>query len=286
MATRKAPSIRLRRLAGELKRLRVAADLKQEHVAERTGLDASSIYRIERAMNKPQRRTVLTLLDLYGVKDPDRRATLLDWLKDPGDGQIWFQRYELFLTEEMALYVRLEHEAESLRSYESMLVPGLLQTEDYARAITRTMTGLPAEEVERRVQVRMHRKDVLNRPTPLRLRAVLDEAAIRRVVGGPAVMRAQLELLLAACDHPYTVLQIMPFSAGEYPAMIGNFVLMDFATPFDAPVVYVESSAGDAFLEREEDVARYSGYFEEITSRALPPDESRALIGEAARVLA
>ncbi|WP_328459852.1 helix-turn-helix transcriptional regulator [Actinoplanes sp. NBC_00393] len=286
MAPRKAPSIRQRRLAGELKRLRVAAHLKQEHVAERTGLDASSIYRIERAMNKPQRRTVLTLLDLYGVTDPDRRATLLDWLKEPGDGQpLWFHRYEVYLPDVMMLFVKLEAEAESLRVYESMLVPGLLQTEEYARAITRSVSGWPPEEIERRVQVRLHRQDVLHRSAPMRFRAVLDEAAIRRVVGGPAVMRAQLEHLATASREPGITVQVMPFSTGEYPAMIGNFVLMDFATPFDRPVVYLESSAGDAFIENEQDVARYAEFFDAISARALRPAASRTLIEEAARAL-
>src|SRR5215218_1106040 len=149
VAGRKAPTIRLRRLAGELKRLRVAAGFKQEEVAERTGLDASSIYRIERALNRPQRRTVMTLLSLYGVTDEGRKATLLGWLKDSGQ-QGWFQRYEPYLPEQYQTFIGFEYEAESLRNYETLFVPGLLQTEDYARAVIRgVVPAISAEDVQR-----------------------------------------------------------------------------------------------------------------------------------------
>jgi transcriptional regulator with XRE-family HTH domain len=283
VAGRKAPTIRLRRLAGELKRLRVAAGLKQEEVAERTGLDASSIYRIERALNRPQRRTVTTLLSLYGVTDPNRQATLLGWLKDSGQ-QGWFQLYEPYLPEQYQTYIGFEYEAESLRNYESLFVPGLLQTEDYARAVIRgVVPTISPDDVQRRVEVRMQRQIVFQRPTPMQLWAIMDEAAIRREVGGPSVMHAQLQHLVRASASPHIRVQVVPFGAGAHPGMPGSCIVMDFADPFDAPLVYLDSLAGDLFLETADDVERFSATFEQIAAQALTPTQTKKLIQEAAR---
>ncbi|HEV8567036.1 MAG TPA: helix-turn-helix transcriptional regulator [Actinoplanes sp.] len=283
VAGRKAPTIRLRRLAGELKRLRVAAGLKQEEVAERTGLDASSIYRIERALNRPQRRTVMTLLSLYGVTDPNRQATLLGWLKDSGQ-QGWFQLYEPYLPEQYQTYIGFEYEAESLRNYESLFVPGLLQTEDYARAVIRgVVPAISPEDVQRRVEVRMQRQIVFQRPTPMQLWAIMDEAAIRREVGGPSVMHVQLQHLVQASASQHIKVQVVPFGAGAHPGMPGSCIVMDFADPFDAPLVYLDSLAGDLFLEAADDVERFSATFERIAAQALTPTQTKKLIQEAAR---
>lgn len=283
VAGRKAPTIRLRRLAGELKRLRVAAGLKQDDVAERTGLDASSIYRIERALNRPQRRTVMTLLSLYGVTDEGRKATLLGWLKDSGQ-QGWFQIYEPYLPEQYQTYIGFEYEAESLRNYESLFVPGLLQTEAYARAvISGVVPTISAEDVQRRVEVRMQRQIVFQRPAPMQLWAIIDEAAIRREVGGPSVMRAQLERLVEASVSPHTRLQVVPFGAGAHPGMPGSCIVMSFADPFDAPLVYLDSLAGDLFLETADDVERFSATFERIAAQALTPAQTKKMIQEAAK---
>ena len=283
VAGRKAPTIRLRRLAGELKRLRVAAGLKQDDVAERTGLDASSIYRIERALNRPQRRTVMTLLSLYGVTDEGRKATLLGWLKDSGQ-QGWFQIYEPYLPEQYQTYIGFEYEAESLRNYESLFVPGLLQTEAYARAvISGVVPTISAEDVQRRVEVRMQRQIVFQRPAPMQLWAIMDEAAIRREVGGPSVMRAQLERLVEASVSPHTRLQVVPFGAGAHPGMPGSCIVMSFADPFDAPLVYLDSLAGDLFLETADDVERFSATFERIAAQALTPARTNKMIQEAVK---
>jgi transcriptional regulator with XRE-family HTH domain len=283
VAGRKAPTIRLRRLASELKRLRVAANLKQEYVAEKTGLDASSIYRIERAMNRPQRRTVMALLSLYGVTDEGRIATLLGWLKDSGQ-QGWFQVYEPYLPEQYQTYIGFEYEAEDLRNWEPLFVPGLLQTEDYARAVIRgVVPTISDEDVQRRVEVRMQRQIVFSRPAPMQLWAVMDEAAIRREVGGPKVMREQLQRLAQATASPHLKLQVVPFGAGAHPGMPGSFILMRFADPFDAPLVYLDSMAGDLFLEGAEDVDRFSATFERIANQALTPTQSKKMIQDAAK---
>jgi transcriptional regulator with XRE-family HTH domain len=268
--------MRLRRLAGELRRLRVEAGMRQEFVAGRTGLDASSIYRIERAMNRPQRRTVTTLLDLYGVTDPERRDTLLSWLKDSGE-PLWFRSYEPFLRENYQVFLGLEHEAERVRSYEPLVVPGLLQTEGYARALIGDSATVDAEP---RIEIRMRRQAVLHRPVPLRFHTVVDEAVIRRPVGGPAVMREQLTRLATAAPH--ITVQVVPFEAGPYPAMVSGFTIMEFADPSDAPVVHCETVLGDTLLEDEAELARFTGLFEAAAGRALPPAESADLIRRAA----
>ncbi|AGL19480.1 helix-turn-helix domain-containing protein [Actinoplanes sp. N902-109] len=281
MAGRRAPTIRLRRLGAELKRLRVEAGLSQEDAAERTGLDPSSFSRIEQARNRPQRRTVMTLLDLYRV-DPDRREILLSWLKEstkPG----WTQFYEPFLTEPYMTFIQFEYEAERLRNYESLFIPGLLQTKEYARAVIEgVVPAISAEDVQRRVDVRMQRQSVLGRPTPMQLWAVVDEAAIRRKVGGPAVMRAQLEHLVTASASPHVNLQVVPFEVGAHPGMPGSFVVMDFAEQVDVPIVYSDSMAGDIFLEAEEEVARFAATFQRISEQALSQAQTRKLIKEAA----
>lgn len=286
MAARRAPTIRLRRLAAELKRLRVAAGLKIEDVNQRTGLDQSSLYRIERALNKPQRRTVITLLQLYSV-DSARQETLLSWLKDSGQ-QSWFQVYEPHLPEQYQAYVAFEYEAESLLNYETIFLPGLLQTAEYAAAVIAGADPdrtLSAEDVQRRVDVRMQRQSVLSRPVPMQLHALIDEAAIRRQVGGAEVARAQLAHLAQACAQPHISLRVVPFGAGAHPGMLGPFVVMQFADPFDAPLVYADGLAGDAFLETEDDVARFGRTFSIIGDTALSQAQSKKLIQEAAKAV-
>ncbi|MBG0566296.1 helix-turn-helix domain-containing protein [Actinoplanes aureus] len=285
MASRRPPSIRLRRLATELRRLRVAAALKQEDVAVRTGLDASSIYRIERAMNKPQRRTVTTLLDLYGVTDPDRRATLLEWLKD-ADQQAWMKQFTPELPDVYSAFVGFEHEAERLRAIAPTAVPALLQTEDYARALLSEGAKVFPHDVERSTAVRIHRQSILTRPSPVAFCAILDEAVIRRIVGGPRVMRAQLNRLVSAAGQRNVTLRIVPFSAGPHLGLGGTFVMLDFPDPHDRPLVYTESIMGISLLDAETDVARFAHIFATIEEHALSPGSSRTLIEDAARALA
>ncbi|MFC7276178.1 DUF5753 domain-containing protein [Paractinoplanes rhizophilus] len=163
-------------------------------------------------------------------------------------------------------------------------MPGLLQTEDYARAVIGgVVQGISGEDLQRRVDVRLQRQSVLHRPAPMQLHAVMDEAAIRRVVGGPAVMRAQLERLAQAAASRHIRLQVVPFGVGAHPGMPGSFIVMNFADPFDAPLVYVDSMAGDLFLEAEEDVRRFEATFDRIATDALSPAQTKKLIQEAAK---
>src|ERR1022692_2924216 len=206
---RSTPTVRHRRLAAELRRLRESAGLTQEDVSERTGKDRSTLYRLENAQQRPQRSTLIQLLDLYGT-DQERRGGLLALLRQAGQ-RGWMQPYRSDLPEIYSDYISFESEARSIWNYESLFIPGLLQTEDYARAVIRG--GLPAastEQVENRVMARMERQAVLAREDPPQLWAITDEAAVRRLVGGRTVMREQLARLRDAAALPNVTVQVIP----------------------------------------------------------------------------
>ncbi|MGI8333529.1 helix-turn-helix domain-containing protein [Actinomadura scrupuli] len=282
MPTRTQPTVRLRRLAARLRRLRTSAGLSREDVAEHTGINPATLYRIETARGRPQSRTLIALLNLYGVEGDDR-TSLVQLLKDSAR-KGWLQAYQDELPEEYGAYIEFEGEARSVWNYESLFVPGLLQTEDYARAVIQG--GFPAlgrEEVARRVSVRMERQAVLTRDRPLQLWAICDEATFHRVVGGGEVMRTQVLRLVELADEPHVTLQVIPFGVGAHPGMPGSFVVMDFET--DPNVVYVDSMAGDLFLEEEAEVRRYSGIYEHLRAVALSPAASVELMRRRAESL-
>ena len=273
----KPPTVRLRRLAAELRRLRAEAELSREQVAAQTGVNEGTLYRLETARARPQRRTLLALLDLYGVSEAVR-SDLLD-LSKSADGQGWLRPYQSELPEEYAAYINFEAEARSVRNYESLFIPGLLQTEDYARAvITGTLPMASQPEVEQRVQARIERQELLTAERPLELWAIVDEAAVRRMVGGPGVMRGQLLHLLQAVDRPNITLQVITFEAGAHPGMPGSFVYMEFGDAADPELVYVDTLAGDLFLEAEADLRRYSQMFDHLRATALSQSQTADMI--------
>jgi transcriptional regulator with XRE-family HTH domain len=277
----KPPTVRLRRLAAELRRLRTGAELSREDVEKRTGINEATLYRIETARARPQRRTLVALLDLYVVTDPQRSDLLT--LSRSADHQGWLQPYHSELPEGYTAYISFEAEARSVRNYESLYIPGLLQTEDYARAVI--VGGLPTAshtEVEQRVQARLERQDLLRRDGPLELWAIVDEAAIRRIVGGHEVMEAQLKHVLDAAQAPNVTFQMIPYDKGAHPGMAGSFVHMSFADPLDPELVYVDSLAGDLFLEADADVRRYKLMFEHLQAAALSPRETSAELAKVA----
>jgi transcriptional regulator with XRE-family HTH domain len=282
MPARKPPTVRLRRLGGELKRLRMAAGLTREIVAERTRLDASSIYRIEAARNRPHRRTVLTLLDLYGVTEPTDQAPYVDMLAKSSELN-WLVTFEDVLPESYQTFINFEAEASRLEAYEGQIMPGLLQTEAYARAVIQgLMPEGTAEDVERRVEVRGRRQAAIQKPDPVGLWTILDEGVIRRVVGGDDVHRDQLRHLVEASKAPNVTVQVVPFSAGAHPGMPGAFVVMSFPDS-DPPLVYTENAGGGLFLEGEPDVHRYRASFQRLAAQALSPKDTAQMIKKAAQ---
>jgi transcriptional regulator with XRE-family HTH domain len=273
----KPPTVRLRRLAAELRRLRAEAELSREQVAAQTGVNEGTLYRLETARARPQRRTLLALLDLYGVSEAVR-SDLLD-LSKSADGQGWLRPYQSELPEEYAAYINFEAEARSVRNYESLFIPGLLQTEDYARAvITGTLPMASQPEVEQHVRARIERQELLTAERPLELWAIVDEAAVRRMVGGPEVMRGQLLHLREAVDRPNVMVQVITFDAGAHPGMPGAFVYMEFGEAADPELVYVDTLAGELFLEAEADLRRYSQMFNHLRASALSQSQTTDMI--------
>jgi transcriptional regulator with XRE-family HTH domain len=276
-ADRRAPSVRGRQLAAELRRLRDAATLTGEEAASRLGWSASKISRIENGQTPPSPADLRRILDLYEVTGTQRGR--LELLGQSAGQRGWWDAYADTLGPEYTALIALEAEAESVRWYSPMLVPGLLQTERYAREVIRSgLLIAPPGEVERRVQVKMNRQRVLARDTALQLDVVLDEAATLRPVGDAAVMREQLEHLAQIGDQPNVSLQVLPLTAGPHPATTGEFTILGFPDLIAPDVVYLENMTSDLYVEREADVYRYAMAFDRLREIALPPRDSAALI--------
>jgi transcriptional regulator with XRE-family HTH domain len=276
MSPRNPPTVRMRRLASELRRLRGAAKMSREDVAAKTDINVVTLYRLETAKGRPQRRTMTTLLDIYDVHG-EQRAELMNLLRAAGE-KGWLQPYFSSIPEEYSLYIQLESEAESVRNYESLLMPGLLQTPAYARASTEGESpGAAPELVDLQAQIRTSRQALLTRSNPLTLWAIVDEAVLRRLVGGVEVMREQYEFVLSMMKLPNVTFQVVPFGAGSHPGMLGAFSLLDFLPP-DPAVVCLETMAGNLFQETEVEVAAGTLKYNHLRAMALSPAESARMV--------
>jgi transcriptional regulator with XRE-family HTH domain len=279
MATEPSPTVRRRRLGLELRRLREAASLRIEDVAAHMECSTSKISRLETGRARTVAvRDVRDLLDLYQLEDQEQRELLLGIARDAKEQRGWWTDYEDVLPARLETYVGLEAEATSVRAYEAQLVAGLLQTEDYARAVLKAdrFNDSPAN-IERLVDLRMRRQEVLTREQPLEFWDVLDEAVLRRAIGGPQVMADQLRRLLELAEQPHITLQVLPFAAGAHAGVSGSFALIEFPGA-DPDVVYVDSAAGNIYIERPREVRTYSLKFDHLRATALSPDESTAFI--------
>jgi len=272
----RSPTIRRRELGALLRALRQELGLTVEQVATELLCSPSKVSRMETGHRGATARDIRDLCDLYGVTDKalrDRMTTLAAEGKQPG----WWQSYEL----DFATYVGLEQAAVTLCYYQSTIVPGLLQTMNYAQAMHKG--SLPAEFTPERadelIEVRLRRQQVLTRDPPLQLHAVFDEAVLRRVVGGPAVMAAQLRHLGEAARMRNVTLQAIPNSTGAHPAMDNMFNIIEFGDVAPS-VVYVEGLMGGLFIERPQDVARYQQVFKYLRDIALDPQETIELVAE------
>jgi transcriptional regulator with XRE-family HTH domain len=280
------PTVRRRRLGSELRHLREAQSIKLEEVAERLGLAASTLSRIETGKAPTRTAYLSAMLDLYGVEDLTQRQALTDMARE-GHRKGWWTGWDDVLPTGFSVYVGLEAEASSLRVYESQVIHGLLQTEDYARAVmTAVRRKRTAAEIERLVSLRMQRQEVLLRADPLELWIILDEAVIRRPVGPPQVMQRQIDHLISASGWPNVTLQVLAFSSGVHPALNGPFAIIEFPERFDSDVVYSEGVAGQAYLEeRDKEVRVCAETFDLLRAAALSPAESVELIGTASPTL-
>ncbi len=285
MAVPVSPMVRRRQLMAELRRLRDAAGLTQEDVAGRLDWHPTKVMRIETGRTAPHPNDVRVMLALYGVSDPEQAAALVKLAQDARQRGWWYS-YRDVLLNRYEFFIGLETEASSIRNFELALIPGLLQTKDYARAL---IGGGPMEldagDVDRRVEVRMTRQQILAQAGRPQLWAILDEAAIHRTVGGPAVMRRQLESLAQAGEQGRTTIQIVPFGAGAHSGQLGPFVILGFPEPSEPEVVTVETVGGNLYVDKPEEVRLYTTAFDHLRAVALSPGDSRAMLRAAAEAM-
>jgi transcriptional regulator with XRE-family HTH domain len=281
MGVQRSPSVRRRRLAAELQRLRKDAGLTRDQVAEHAGCSPVTITRIESATSAATVALVVMMLDLYKVTD-ERREALTQLARDARK-RGWWYKVSGAIPEWVQSYVGLEEEAAIFQEYQSEFVPGLLQTGDYARAVMRSAPVVPPdEELERRLSIRMKRQErVLERSDPPTMWFILNEAVIRRPVGGTKAMRDQLQRLIHLSETNHITIQILPFAAGVHPAMDGGFTILSFPKPSDPDTVYVEYWQGSVYLEDPPEIDAYVLLFNHLRARALGPDQTRNLIAQA-----
>lgn len=287
MSTEGGPSIPRRRLGFELRRLREAAQLRIEDVAAALECSVSKVSRLETGKGIPRVRDVRDLLNRYGVEDSDYRERVMRWVRE-GQSQGWWSEYSDVLAPDphdpltaphLERYVALEADARLIESFEPIVVHGLLQTEDYARAILQMLSAGTPAAVQRRVELRVRRQQRLySAEDPLSLGLVLDEGVLYRPVGGERVMQRQLRRLLDDGARDNIDIRVLPFHNGAHPAVAGSFVLLDFPETTVHDLVYIESHLGSVYLEKDGDVTTYTRLFRSLADSALDPADSAALI--------
>ena len=266
-----SPNIRLRRLGFELRHLRETHRLTLEEASKRSGVPRTTLSKIETAESRRTRtRDLDALADLYEVSDETREAfhQLYRESKDKG----WWYRYrELFGTSGLPAF---EVEASLIRTYQSQVVPGLLQTSEYTRAVFTGTNSYAEAELRRHVEARMQRQNILARLYPPEYAAIIDEAALRRPAGGETAMHAQLEHLVHMAKQPHISIHVLPFSAGMHAANLGGFQIMEFSEPADPTVCFAEIPTAGLFLEEEAEVRRYDAIWREAHNASLSVTQS------------
>ncbi|NUT11575.1 MAG: helix-turn-helix domain-containing protein [Nonomuraea sp.] len=265
-------------LGSQLRKLREAKNVSREEAGHLIRGSESKISRMELGRVGFKERDVADLLTLYGVVDQQARAAVLDLVStanEPG----WWHRFNDVLPTWFQAYVGLEEAAARIRTYEVQFVPGLLQTKEYAKAVvTAGSAGIAAEEIARRVDLRLERQRIFDRPDGPVFWAVIDEAALRRPIGGVEVMRAQIEHLVDLMRQPNITIQVMPFSFGGHSAEGGAFSILRFPDRDLPDVVYVEQLASALYLDKREDVDRYTEVMERLCAVSTTPDETIELL--------
>ena len=281
MPATSSPTVKRRRLAAELHACREQAGLTIEDVALELEWSAAKVSRIENARVRVLPRDVKYLLRTYGVAEGDPAWDILTTLARESRQKGWWHAYGDTIGESFSTYVGLEADASTVRIYESEYVPGLLQTEEYAREVIRA--GSPtvtADDVEKYVALRMARQRRLAESHRPELWAVVNEGALRRLTGGGGVMRAQLRCLLEQSHQPHVTLQLMPFGTGAHAGMGGAFTILSFPEPADPEVVYVNYNTGSLFLEKPDEVTRFALIFNHLRAAALSVSETRNVISQ------
>lgn len=281
-STRRSPTLRRRRLSAELRRLRQARGLNALDVTNKLVWASGKLTRMERGeWVRPNPRDIQDLLDVYEVSDERQREQLMTWARE-GRERGWWHPYREMLSQTYTTFIGLEVEALTERVFELAVIPGLLQTADYARDLVRRGPAeLSAKEVDDRVEVRMSRQEILADPDPVRLWAIIDEAALLRPVAEPA-MRAQLRHLIELAEMPKVTIQVIPLHKGPHPGTTGPFTVLEFPEREDPDAAYVETAAGELFVEEPEEVDRFRIAFERLTAVAESPEDTIAMIAQRA----
>jgi transcriptional regulator with XRE-family HTH domain len=268
-------------LGQELRRLRELKGMTAEEVAERLLVSQSKISRLENGRRSISQRDVRDLCGVYEVEDQRVVDSLMQMAKDSRQQGWW----HAFGDVPYSVYIGLETDAASLRVYDPQVVPGLLQTRPYAEAlIAGALPETTAADIEKRVQVRLRRQERISAPeSPLRLWTVLDESALRRVVGNRSLMREQLEHLVEQSQLPHVTVQVIPFDMGAHPGLNGQYAILEFPDASDSSVVYIEGVTSDLYLEKPADVQKYSVMYEHLRAQALNVEQSRQLIEKIAK---
>lgn len=286
MAPSSSPTVRRRRLAAELHRLRQASRMTIEQVAEALEWSPGKVSKIENARVSVMPRDARKLLDAYGVPEGQERDLLLSLARESRE-RGWWQQYGEAIPAWFATYVGLEAEATTISLYQAEIVPGLLQTQGYATALHRAeLLNATDEEIEAHVAVRMERQARLKQPDAPKLWVVLNEAVIRRMVGERSVMHEQVTKLVEAANAPNITLQILPFGAGAHASMDSAFSIIGFDPPTDGEIVYFEHPTCSLYLEKPDEVARYRLVYEHLRAASLSLDESRRLLVRSAEDMA
>ncbi|AZM77181.1 helix-turn-helix transcriptional regulator [Streptomyces sp. NPDC005395] len=281
MASSVNPTVRRRRLGQELRRLREQKGMTAEEVAERLLVSQSKISRLENGRRSISQRDVRDLCGVYEVEDQRIVDSLMQMAKDSRQQGWWHAFGDI----PYSVYIGLETDAESLRTYEPQIITGLLQTRPYAEALIQgALPETSVADVEKRVQVRIRRQERISAEhNPLRLWVVLDEASLRRVVGSRQVMREQLEHVAEMSQLPHITVQVLPFDVGAHPGINGQYSILEFADTADSSVVYIEGVTSDLYLEKAPDVQKYTVMYEHLRAQALNVEQSRQRIEDVAK---
>jgi len=280
----RSPVVQRRRLRTELRRARLEAQFTQEQVAAAMDWSLSKVIRIENGSVGISTNDLKALLRLYQVTDAERTDELVA-LGRAGRERSWWSGYREVAPQSLLQLIGYESAAFVTRNFETLLVPGLLQTEEYARTIIEEFEG--PGHLETLVEIRMRRQDLLDRADPPLLFFILDEAVVRRQIGGKAVMRRQLQRLVEAADRPNVAVEVVPFSAGAHPGLKGPFVIVEFPDPEDDDVLFLESARGDVISrDLPEEVAAHREAFEVLRKLSLGSDRSLAYLDKLADEMA
>ena len=276
-----SPTVLRIMLGGQLRQLRESREISREAAGYEIRASESKISRMELGRVGFKERDIADLLTLYGVEDPLERQRLLDFARE-ANSPSWWHSYGDVLDPWFQSYLDFEEAAELIRTYEVQFVPGLLQTPEYSRAVIMLgHAGVTPEEMDRRVELRRQRQQILDRPDAPQLWAVIDEAVLLRPVGGREVLREQIEALLEACTLRTVRLQIMPFRSGGHAAMGGAFSILRFPEQGLPDVVYIEHLTSALYLEKREDVDQYAEAIGRLFIEAEPPDRTPDILRQA-----